>query len=143
MPLIRALAERIIGVLYLLLLSPTSAPPTIEVAAWEPIPEELARIEHADPGANVAKAIREGDLRFLGVAGFVLETPGVPNTFLEAVLVRVCKIRVIEGTTDAGQIPDLQQAAKRYAREYNRLLMDHVKRQRLLRIFWGARRRRS
>jgi len=40
---------------------------------------ELLRLKTADPSADVADAIKKCDLRFLEVAGFSVEIPGIPR----------------------------------------------------------------
>ena len=89
--------------------------------------EELRRMKDADPTADVAKAVKRGDLRFLAVRGFVVEVPGVPKTPEGGRLLGTYGTREIEGTGDDKMIVDLQTAAMRYAEKYNRLLFEHLK----------------
>ena len=89
---------------------------------------ELLRLQSADPAADVAVAIKKGDLRFLEVAGFSTEIPGIhKGPRLGWLMVRY-GVRRIEGTTDDKMIPELQESAWRYAERYNKLLLEHIDR---------------
>jgi hypothetical protein len=92
-------------------------------------PQELLRLKTADPAADVADAIKKGDLRFLEVAGFSVEIPGISKGPKLGWLVLRYGVRRIEGTTDSNMLPELQQAAQRYAERYNALLLEHIERQ--------------
>jgi hypothetical protein len=91
---------------------------------------QLERLRNADPGADVAAAIRAGDLRFLAINGFVSETPGVPGTRKNALIVWLYGQRVMEGMSDYGPSPEFHIVAKRYATKYNEELMNYIKRER-------------
>jgi hypothetical protein len=99
-----------------------------DVTASREVPQELLRLKDADPAADVADAVKRGDFRFLEVAGFSVEMPGIPAGPKRGWLMLRYGVRRIEGTTDSGMIPDLQEAAARYAEKYNRLLLNHIER---------------
>jgi hypothetical protein len=90
-------------------------------------PQELLRLQTADPARDAERALTNGDRRFLAVAGYVVEIPGVPDSRLDGFHVWLQGTRTIEGTTDAGMFVDLQAGAKRYAAAYNETVLGHVK----------------
>jgi hypothetical protein len=90
---------------------------------------ELRATRTADPRAEVRKAIKRGDLRFLAVGGFGAMVPGVPGGPNPVVEIRGA--RIISGTGDALESEEqlrLQPIAEKYAALYNRLLFDHLMR---------------
>ena len=106
----------------------TSPLRTIADTSDRSVPQELLRLQTADPAADVADAIKKGDLRFLEVAGFSVEIPGIRKGPKLGWLKLRYGVRRIEGTTDNKMIPELQEAAQRYAERYNRLLLEHIDR---------------
>jgi hypothetical protein len=99
------------------------------------VSSELVRLAHANPDEDVQKAIAARQYRFLSVAGYVVETPGVPSTRVADFIVWWYGSRVIPGTSDHAMIPDLQAAAKHYAARYNaRLYADLSERNWLARL---------
>jgi hypothetical protein len=85
---------------------------------------------NADASIDLRKALEKHDFRFLTVAGFTVEYPGVPLTEDNVRLLERYGKREIVGTTDYPMVPDLQKAAMKYAERYNKLLLEHVKGQR-------------
>jgi hypothetical protein len=73
-------------------------------------------------------ALGAHDLRFLGVYGYSLEVPGVPET--EAARISKNGVLAIPGTSDAVVSEEhgtLDEKARAYATEYNALLVRHLK----------------
>jgi hypothetical protein len=78
-----------------------------------------------DPGDAVTRALAAGDVRLLGIQGYGLIAPGVPTAY-HLQYVREFGIRAMEHTSDLILGPDHKryiEAAYRYAREYNRILL--------------------
>jgi hypothetical protein len=92
------------------------------------IPAELRRLERADPARDLSEAMKQNDLRFLEVGGYSRDAvPGVPD--FEERYKRV-GTKVIPGTGDVflnAEHERLQQVAHDYAKRYNTLLLEHVK----------------
>lgn len=85
--------------------------------------DDLRTLEHADAAQDVQAAIRGNDLRFLGIAGYVVEVPGAETS---RHLHEKYGVRVIEGTSDVvfgREHSRLIGVARRYARQYNALLL--------------------
>lgn len=73
------------------------------------------------------RAVDSGDVRFVGVMGYALEVPGVPD--YDSKYSRLYGVKVIEGTSDMYRDSlELQrgQFYQRYAENYNRLLLRHL-----------------
>ena len=68
--------------------------------------------------ARLTAALEAKDHRYLGVYGFSLEVPGVPDSELRG---SENPVLVIPGTSDHGEF-ELNERARKYAAEYNRLL---------------------
>ena len=85
----------------------------------------LLPIDLDQPAQDLQVRIQHGDLRFLGIGGFVLGFPGLENREL------ICEhgFRYIQGTTDGLDSPEhgrLVHQFEQYATEYNSLLEAHV-----------------
>jgi hypothetical protein len=83
----------------------------------------LPHPQRADPAQDCRSAIAHHDLRFVGVAGFALDVPGVPDYFD-----RYWKsngVKVIAGTSDASNHA-FNVSARTYARRYNEQLLKHL-----------------
>lgn len=94
------------------------------------LPDELLRIANANPEDDLKEAIRQKDFRFLGVHGYSLDIPGIPDSMYVHLYSDSSKVRVIKGTTDAitsEQQGKLQPIAWKYARAYNTLLLNYLK----------------
>lgn len=88
---------------------------------------QLQSLQSADVGADVAAAVFRGDFRFVGVMGYALAVPAVPD-YHEKYAARH-DVRVIENTSDAIESPEheqLQQVARDYAERYNKLLLSRL-----------------
>lgn len=69
---------------------------------------------------RVSSAIKAGDHRYLGVNGYALEVPGFADASFPA-----GAVLVIPGTSDDGD-PALNESAREYAAQYNRLLKERL-----------------
>lgn len=87
----------------------------------------LRKYAQADPNHDFAVACRTGDVRFIGMMGYGLSVPGVPN--YEKVYAKSVGVKIIPGTTDAitnEQQRQLQDAVRFYAKKYNELVLDYL-----------------
>jgi len=92
------------------------------------IPEELRKIETADPVRELRMAMDKGNMAFLSVGGFGLFVPGVDGQRSNP-LVNILGTREIKGTGDVLSSPDylrLQRIAYQYAERYNHLLLKNL-----------------
>jgi hypothetical protein len=96
---------------------------------WEPLASDFS--EEYDYAAlkafisvavdrRLESAIASGDHRYLGVYGYTLAVPGVPESSVPT----PDQVLVIPGTSDDGD-PGLNQRARDYAMSYNRQLVAH------------------
>jgi hypothetical protein len=90
--------------------------------------------EKADYLDDLNKSINTGDLRFVGLMGFALIVPGVPDYHER--YKNSNGVKIIEGTSDSYDLLDDPKAMekvefyKNYAREYNLLLLEYLDKQR-------------
>ena len=99
-----------------------SADVAADAETAESCAEQIERLESADVAADVEAALVRGDKRFVGVMGVGLIVPGV-DTYAHR------GVRVIENTSDAIESDEhlrLQEAARRYAEHYNKLLLKRI-----------------
>jgi hypothetical protein len=83
----------------------------------------IADPERADPEKDCGHAIRSGDLRFVGVAGFALSVPGVDDYHPR--FWKTNGVKVIAGTGDVGNRRFNEQAIT-YAARYNATLLKYL-----------------
>jgi hypothetical protein len=83
----------------------------------------LAHPERANPEKDCQRAIARNDFRFVGVAGFVLDVPGVPD--YQARYWKTNGVKVIAGTSDVGH-RDFNEVARAYANRYNAALLKYL-----------------
>jgi hypothetical protein len=97
----------------------------------EPIPdpvvlEQLQKLRNADPSVDLQEAWQKGDLRFIGVNGYVGgQVLGIRDQNFNP-FVRRYGVKVIPGTGDAITSEEqlqLQTIASQYAKRYNQLLL--------------------
>ena|SRR5436190_24140689 len=84
------------------------------------------RVAHpgsANPEQDCIRATGRHDLRFVGVAGFALDVPGVPDYQIR--YRKVNGVKIITGTSDAGDRV-FNDAARNYARRYNAKLLKYL-----------------
>ena len=104
---------------------PAAIPDTadqIRIPAFARAADSLAAL---DPADGVARALAVGDRRLLGIQGYGLIAPGISSRD-HLRYVHDLGIRAMEHTSDAIIGPDHKryiEAAYRYAREYNRILL--------------------
>lgn len=96
--------------------------------SWdEVVRQSLRMLEAADPVRDVEQAIREGDLRFIGMMGYALIVPGVDDYGQR--IWDTNGVRVIKGTSDFianDDVARLNELAYEYAKRYNMLLLDYL-----------------
>jgi hypothetical protein len=93
----------------------------------DPALAELFFMRSSDPATALDHAWRRGDVRFLGIAGFALEVPGVEDAVYEAV--RSHGIREVAGTEDTNTDDArwrLVSGARGYIEKYNELLLQRL-----------------
>ena len=79
--------------------------------------------ETADPEEDCRRAIARHDLRFVGVAGYALDVPGVAD--YQTRYWKTPGVKVIARTSDVGDLA-FNEAARKYARRYNVQLLKHL-----------------
>jgi hypothetical protein len=80
-----------------------------------------------EPAALAEKVIRSGQIRFLGIAGFVVSAPGIDS---DQCVAEPSRIFVVPKTSDVltdGQMA-LQRKAEAFATQYNKIVRDHLDR---------------
>jgi len=83
----------------------------------------LADPERANPEKDFRRAIARHDFRFVGVAGFALDVPGVPDYQTRSW--KTNGVKVIAGTSDVGH-RDFNAAARVYATRHNAALLKYL-----------------
>lgn len=83
----------------------------------------LADPERANPEKDCQRAIARHDFRFVGVAGFALDVPGVAD--YQTRYWRTNGVKVIARTRDVGH-RDFNEAARAYANRYNAALLKYL-----------------
>jgi len=87
----------------------------------------LGKYAHANPEKDFETARRKGDLRFVGMMGYGLSVPGVPD--YEKTYAKSVGVKIIPGTTDAitsQKQSQLEEAVRLYAKRYNQLLLQYL-----------------
>jgi hypothetical protein len=85
-------------------------------------------LERADVETEVSEALRRGDRRLLGVQGYHLILPGIPEDQYHSLKDRL-GVRILPYTSDmvyAGDHDAYNRAAAKYAYRYNRELLRRV-----------------
>jgi hypothetical protein len=85
----------------------------------------IAHPESASPEQDCMRATGRHDLRFVGVAGFALDVPGVPD--YQARYWKTNGVKIIARTSDVGDRA-FNDAARNYARRYNAQLLKYLSR---------------
>ncbi len=93
----------------------------------DPYVQKLQWLDAADPQADAEQAIRQGDLRLLGMATRAVNIPGIDQAqtleYEEA-----CGVQLIEGISDVVRSDEhlrLMQNARSYALKYNAVIKLH------------------
>jgi hypothetical protein len=79
--------------------------------------------EAANPEEDCRRAIARHELRFVGVAGYGLDVPGVAD--YQTRYWKTPGVKVIARTSDVGDLA-FNEAARKYARRYNAQLLKHL-----------------
>lgn len=85
---------------------------------------QIKILRTADVTADVSSAVSKKDFRFVGVMGFAMIVPGVPD-YAQKYSDKY-GVRLIENTSDCIEGPqheELQRVAREYAEKYNRILL--------------------
>lgn len=103
----------------MLILSAASA---ISIAAIEEIdlPKNTSR-----PAQDCERAIKRGDIAFIGVYGFAFTLPAVDGVYRYDRFSKDIGLKVIRGTSDAGERM-FNDRAHHYADGYNRVLLKYL-----------------
>lgn len=89
--------------------------------------KELRKLAVADPVKDFEAAKKAGDLRFIGMMGYAMVVPGVPD--YETRYSKRVGVKVVKGTTDAitsREQDRLQEAVRAYAEKYNELVINNL-----------------
>ena len=93
----------------------------------DPYVQKLQWLDAADPQADAEQAIRQGDLRLLGMATRAVNIPGIdPEQTLQ--YEESCGVQLIEGISDVVRSDEhlrLMQKARSYALKYNAVIKLH------------------
>jgi len=103
----------------------TPTPDAEEAQRRAVVTRELARLKNASPERDFANAWANKDTRFVGIRGFTIELPGVPQQ-REFDLKERYGVNPVEGTSDVIDPPEiarLNAVATRYATRYNQILL--------------------
>ena len=88
-------------------------------------------LERLDPRRELAAALRRRDWRFIGIQGYAVSVPGVPDR--DPLYPAQVAMNVVSGTSDgvwAPEVARLNRAGWAYAERYNRLLLRELRRAR-------------
>ena len=95
----------------------------------DPYVKKLQWLDSADPQADADHAIRQNDLRLLGLATRSVNIPGVDKNDLLK-YEEHCGVQLIEGISDVVRSDEhlrLMQKARSYALKYNAIIKLHCK----------------
>ena len=95
----------------------------------DPYVRKLQWLDAADPQADAMQAVRQNDLRLLGLATRSVNIPGVEADQMLA-YERSCGVQLIEGISDVVRSDEhlrLMQKARSYALQYNATTKTHCK----------------
>jgi hypothetical protein len=95
----------------------------------DPYVQKLQWLDTADPQADARQAVKQNDLRLLGLATRSVNIPGVVAD--EVVQYeQSCGVQLIEGISDVVRSDEhlrLMQKARAYALQYNAIIKTHCK----------------
>ena len=95
----------------------------------DPYVQKLQWLDAADPQADAEQAIKQNDLRLLGLATRSVSIPGVEASEVLA-YEQSCGVQLIEGISDVVRSNEhlrLMQKARSYALQYNAIIKTHCK----------------
>ena len=93
----------------------------------DPYVQKLQWLDSADPQADANQAIKQNDLRLLGLATRSVVIPGVEEDD-DIQYEEACGLQLIEGISDVVRSDEhlrLMQKARSYALQYNEIIMPH------------------
>jgi len=95
----------------------------------DPYVQKLQWLDAADPQADANQAVKQNDLRLLGLATRSVNIPGIkPENMLK--YEERCGVQLIEGISDVVRSDEhlrLMQKARSYALQYNAIIKLHCK----------------
>jgi hypothetical protein len=93
----------------------------------DPYVQKLQWLDAADPQADANQAVKQNDLRLLGLATRSVNIPGIkPEDILK--YEEQCGVQLIEGISDVVRSDEhlrLMQKARSYALQYNAIIKIH------------------
>ena len=95
----------------------------------DPHVQQLQWLDAADPQADANQAVKQNDLRLLGLATRSVSIPGIKKEDLLK-YEEVCGVQLIEGISDVVRSDEhlrLMQKARSYALKYNAIVKLHCK----------------
>jgi hypothetical protein len=95
----------------------------------DPYVQQLQWLDAADPQADANQAVKQNDLRLLGLATRSVNIPGIQKKDLLK-YEEVCGVQLIEGISDVVRSDEhlrLMQKALSYALKYNAVIKLHCK----------------
>ena len=95
----------------------------------DPYVQQLQWLDAADPQADANQAVKQNDLRLLGLATRSVNIPGI-NKDNMLKYEEVCGVQLIEGISDVVRSDEhlrLMQKARSYALRYNAVIKLHCK----------------
>jgi len=95
----------------------------------DPYVQKLQWLETADPQADARQAVKQNDLRLLGLATRSVNIPGIEADQMLA-YEQSCGVQLIEGVSDVVRSDEhlrLMQKARSYALQYNAIIKTHCK----------------
>ena len=95
----------------------------------DPYVRKLQWLDAADPQADAMQAVKQNDLRLLGLATRSVNIPGVSADEMLA-YEQSCGVQLIEGIPDVVRRDEhlrLMQKARSYALQYNAIIKAHCK----------------
>ena len=93
----------------------------------DPYEQKLQWLDSADPQADANQAIKQNDLRLLGLAIRSVNIPGVNKEDMLK-YEEACGVQLIEGVSDVVRSDEhlrLMQKARSYALQYNAIIKTH------------------
>jgi hypothetical protein len=95
----------------------------------DPYVQQLQWLDAADPQADANQAVKQNDLRLLGLATRSVNIPGIDQDKMLK-YEEVCGVQLIEGISDVVRSDEhlrLMQKARSYALRYNAVIKLHCK----------------
>jgi len=95
----------------------------------DPYVQKLQWLDAADPQADAMQAVKQNDLRLLGLATRSINIPGVSAEDTPR-YEQSCGVQLIEGISDVVRSDEhlrLMQKARSYALQYNAIIKTHCK----------------